>query len=525
MQTAKTLPIGHPPKVVIGEVKKKPVTEQEKYEKCWNVDAYRKISPGERAVPMFLEACEAFDDSLVKMDLVDIGAGTGRGGHAIWKELGIPVTLMDFALNCLDEEVRADVEKSDTLDFVQHDISEKTNLRRSLGFCVDVLEHIPPEQIDTVLTNIFEMCTNVFFSIATIPDVMGGHEDIQEDLHLTVWPYQRWLKKFAEFGVTVHRSAEHRHHVVFFTSGWCGFPIDKMKMNNPPEEIWAHMRENFSLGLKQVRVFEEQPDQRVAVLAGGPSLNEHVDQIKKLKEDGAKIVTVNNAYNWAKEHDWWPVNQVMIDSREFNKRFVEDVDERNTYFMCSQVNPEIVKSLPPEKTWLFHANLDPTSVSIIEECVGEAYKDWYPIPGGSTVVMRTLPLLITLGFRQADLFGFDSCIGGAPVGDFIDFENHHAYPQPENDIHAEKSAVAVVRLDTKKNLDEHRAFEMNHDELKKEAFAVQPWHVTQLMEYFSYGMQAILKPLKVTVHGDGLIAHCAKNGLEILDPLDLTEEL
>ena len=49
---------------------------------------------------------------------------------------------------------------------------------------------------------------------------------------------------------------------------------------------------------------------------------------------------------------------------------------------------------------------------------------FFPVPGGSTVVLRALPLMRMLGLSQFHLFGFDSCV--LP-------EAHHAYPQPEND--------------------------------------------------------------------------------------------
>ena len=190
------------------------------------------------------------------------------------------------------------------------------------------------------------------------------------------------------------------------------------------------------------------------------------------------------------------------------------MSDENTYFMCSQVDPAIVKSLPPEKTWLFQGNLDQHSIDLVNSIAGKMYEDWFPIPGGSTVVLRALPLLVTLGFRDVEVYGFDSCFGGGPVEkrevggtkiDAADFSVHHAYEQAENDVKSEDE-VTVIKIAGK-------------------SFAVNAWMLSQAMEYCSFGMGAILSPANVTIHGDGLIAHCVNEGLSVLDPLDVKEDI
>ena len=486
--------------------------EQHKYMKCWSVDDYRRISPGEICVDMFLEALNDVCPNHQKHRLVDIGCGTGRGGFKIWNETGMDVTLMDFAANCLDEPIAEEVQKqadedAPSLRFVEHDLTQKYPDSFEWGYCCDVMEHLPPDQVDAALDSIFSMCSEVFFQIATIPDHFGSHPDIQDDLHLTVWDYNKWLKKFADYQCTIHRSLQTKTHVIFFVSGYTGsFSYDKMKMNTSPEIVWKNMRENFSLGLKQLRPFDEQADQKVVILAGGPSLNQYVDEIKEHKKNGAKIVTLNNTYNWAREHDLWPVNQFMLDARPFNKRFVEPVDEQNTYFMCSQVDHEIVKSLPPDKTWLFQGNLDDASVAICNELLGKQYEDWFPVCGGSTVFLRALPALFMMGFRDIEVYGLDSCLMGRPVVDVVDlnrnvlngvdYAQHHAYEQKENDIDPDAKTVAIVGVAGKR-------------------FAVEGWMFSQAKEFIEF-RRRLLHGLNIKVHGQGLIAHCLEQGLDEL---------
>jgi SAM-dependent methyltransferase len=509
---AKGAMFGHAPKVLIQEnPKKSNVTniagpdvqkmlgisdEQLKYQKVWGLDDYRKVSPGENAVDLFLTALKQSDTDYKGKTLIDFGCGTGRAGYRLWQE-GMKVTLMDFASNCLDDNIQARIDtNAKDISFVEHDITKKTSLRAEWGYCCDMMEHLPPEEIDDALSTIFEASDNVFFQIATIKDHFGSHPDINEPLHLSVHDYDWWLKKFNEHGCVVHRSIESPHHVIFLVSGYGGFAYDKLKMNTGEDIVWQQMRENLSKGLKQLRPFEEQSEQKVVVLGGGPSLNNYVEEIKQLKADGAKIVTMNGTYAWAKEHGLWPVTQFMLDAREFNTRFVDPVDEGNTYILASQIHPSIVDKLPPERVWLMQCNLDPSSIEVMEEH-GKMYVDWFPVCGGSTIMLRTLPALFMLGFRDIEVFGFDSCLMGRAIeGDDIVTHEHHAYEQKENDI-TDVMQVGVVGVAGKQ-------------------FAVMGWQLCQAKEFIDF-RQRLLGGMNIKVHGDGIIAHCLEHNLHHID--------
>lgn len=461
--------------------------EKQKYIKCWNVDGYRKISPGVNCVEMFLDAVEESAPDSKGGTLIDFGCGTGRAAKLLDEHFD--VTPMDFAPNCLDEEVAEHFGGR----FVEHDITKKTPLRAEWGYCTDVMEHLPPEEVDDALSTILEASENVFFQIANFHDHYGGHPDIQDHLHLTVWDYDQWLKKFNDHGVIIHRSMDFGKYVIFMVSGYRGFLFNRMKMNTPEDQVFKQVRENLGRGLQQLRPFEEQLNQKVVVLGGGPSLNDYVDEIKEHKKNGAKIITMNGSYGWAKEHDLWPVTQFMIDARKFNKRFMEPVSEDNVYILAAQVHPDIFDILPSDKTWIFNANLDEGCVQISEEILGEMYTDWFPLPGGSSVMLRALPALQMMGFRDVEVYGFDSCLMGHDLGDAdVDIKNHHAFHQPENDFNDDR--LAYVTINDKR-------------------FAVEPWMLCQANEYLNCS-KILLKHMKIKIHGNGLIAHCVETGAE-----------
>jgi SAM-dependent methyltransferase len=508
---AKSKVIGKPPNVIIGPAKKKKVVDVDidpqalkdamgiteecvKYIKAWELPGYRKFAPGEYTVDMFLEA---IDPDRPKT-LIDFGCGTGRAGYKLWKDHGFQVTLMDFAPNCLDDHVRDAVKElgwDEGIRFIDHDLTKKTAERAEYGYCVDVLEHLPRDEVDDALDTMLEACTHCFFVISTLPDHFGEHPELQTPLHLTVEGYQWWLRKFVDHGVRIHRSLERAEplnfefpeSVVFFVSGYTGFTFDKLRMNTTAELVHEQIRENVQAGYRQLPVAEEQPEQKVVVLAGGPSLNDYVDEIKAHKAAGAKIVTMNGTYQWAREHDLWPVTQFMIDARPFNKRFVDPVDDRNLYVMASQVHPALLKKLPKDRTYLMQCNLDAKSTEILNEYVGKMYEDWFPIPGGSSCMLRTLPALQQLGFRDVEIYGFDSCL--------MDGE-HHAYEQPENDLGTSNHKIKL--------------------ELHGREFVVHPWMLSQAREFLEEN-KLLLRKMTLKVHGNGLIAHLAEHDANTLD--------
>lgn len=161
--------------------------EQEKYEAMWKIPAYREHSPGEWAVETFLEVVKPAGV------LVDFGCGTGRAGLKL-SRLGHEVLLVDFTESSRDPEAKH-------LPFLKFDLTLPMPLEADVGFCADVMEHIPPESVRAVIENIMACVPVAFFQISTVPDVMGS--EIGQDLHLTVRPHSWWREEFGALGFRV----------------------------------------------------------------------------------------------------------------------------------------------------------------------------------------------------------------------------------------------------------------------------------------------------------------------------------
>lgn len=158
--------------------------EREKYEAMWTHPEYRIISPGELILQTFIDRVKPAGT------VVDFGCGTGRAGLELHRR-GYDVTLVDFTPNSRDPAAAL-------LPFVQADLTDDIPVRGEVGYCTDVLEHIPPADVERAARNIAACVPEAFFQVGLTPDTMGtliGH-----DLHLSVYPYRWWLDLFGRLG-------------------------------------------------------------------------------------------------------------------------------------------------------------------------------------------------------------------------------------------------------------------------------------------------------------------------------------
>lgn len=177
------------------------LSEREKYERLWTIPEYRQLAPGEHCVDAFLAAAKPAEGARV----LDYGSGTGRAALLLHLA-GLQVTMIDFAHNCRDVGAAH-------LPFLQHDLTEPLSLRGEYGFCTDVMEHIPPDDVRRVLAHLFEATPAVFFAIDTKPDLCGAM--INQQLHLTLMPHEEWRTLLSEFGTVVHDDAGGDHSTFY----------------------------------------------------------------------------------------------------------------------------------------------------------------------------------------------------------------------------------------------------------------------------------------------------------------------
>jgi Protein of unknown function DUF115 len=157
--------------------------EKTKYELMWSMPEYRNSgSPGGASAADFVRIAKPRFDQTV----LDLGCGPGLGGQAIKRLCGANIVYVDIASNARAPE-----------PFVVCDMSKDELPKGDFGYSADVMEHIPPEQVDGVLQNILKAAPRVFFRISLLHDIKGvliGHP-----LHLSVHPAAWWYDKLSRY--------------------------------------------------------------------------------------------------------------------------------------------------------------------------------------------------------------------------------------------------------------------------------------------------------------------------------------
>jgi len=255
------------------------------------------------------------------------------------------------------------------------------------------------------------------------------------------------------------------------------------EVNEDKDKIRENIKANIQLNLPQVRPYETQWEKVVGVVLGGTTLKETFPDLLEKRRNGMPVITINGSHRYCMTNGLVPSAMIMLDSREFNNRFVYPLVEDCKYFISSQCHPSVFENLKDNKVWIWHCAGD-DNFDLLKEVYGE---DYYPIMGGATVALRAVHLLRMLGFHKFEMYGFDSCIG----------EEHHAYEQPEND----GEAVLDVMVSGK----EFKCTAANYHQAKEFVDMI-----SKTGEHYD-----------LAVHGDGLISHIIKNP----DSLKIKEEV
>lgn len=298
----------------------------------------------------------------------------------------------------------------------------------------------------------------------------------------------------SEASVVVFHGRPRPHEV---TDGWVpkvwregGISHAELKAvcNTEQEALLANVRSACARDLRWFEV-EEEHDRHVAIIGGGPSVVDMVDEIKWRQSQGQEIWALNNAASFCRQHGVLVSAQVLLDARPANVSFLTTADE---YLVASQCDPAVFDLLETLRwagisiNWanvtLWHVN----SPGMAELLTPENERPAYLIGGGTTVGMNAIALAFARGYRKIHLYGFDSCYRDG---------QHHAYPQALND----KEPHSEILYGNK-------------------TYVCAPWMVGQAQEFIELAPGYEADGCTITVHGSGLLPDIAKDLAGVMTP-------
>lgn len=221
-------------------------------------------------------------------------------------------------------------------------------------------------------------------------------------------------------------------------------------------------------------------DRHVAIIGGGPSVKDKLDEIRWRASIGQDIWVLNNAGQIL--DGIRPDGQIMLDARPQNRAFIADAAE---YLIASQCDPSVFDALSTAPVTLWHVNA-PGVETLLKD---EKARVTYLIGGGTTVGMNAIALMVSRGYRFIHLYGFDSS--------FRDGE-HHAYPQALNDRDIRSEVL-----------------------YRDKTYVCAPWMVGQAQEFMELAPGYEADGVTITVHGSGLLPDIAKDLATVMTPAEM----
>lgn len=167
-----------------------------------------------------------------------------------------------------------------------------------------------------------------------------------------------------------------------------------------PEGIGDNIRYSLTLGLPELQIGVTRHDGTFVICASGPSIQDHIEEIRQDQKDGKAICAVKGAYDYLRGHGITPDLYLSVEPRY---RPVRDPSERTTFLLASRVCRQVFDELKNHRIVLWHSWSEGDGMELIQNRM--------IIGGGTTSGLRAINVGHVLGFHKFKLYGFDSSLG------------------------------------------------------------------------------------------------------------------
>lgn len=141
----------------------------------------------------------------------------------------------------------------------------------------------------------------------------------------------------------------------------------------------------------------EPLSQKVAVVAGGPSAKDYLEDIREW--DGF-VVAINGVHDWLVEEGIIPDAVIAVDPQPELAEYFQNPNDHTTYLIASCCAPEVFDALEGKRIVVWHA------------AQGGLSGPGMLVNGGPTAATRAPHVLYMMGFREVHMFGVDSSYTG-----------------------------------------------------------------------------------------------------------------
>jgi hypothetical protein len=186
-----------------------------------------------------------------------------------------------------------------------------------------------------------------------------------------------------------------------------------------PKIIIKHIEENSKL-FPHWLTWCTPHTKRAVIASAGPSLKNSLEEIRQLQAEGAFIFCVKHSLPTLLAANIIPFACVLLDARPFDGISTHGVERKSLFnnihpdvwmLTASMVDPELTRHLLPRtgKVVGWHAFTQGVMDHFTKRQEANKTREFL-VTGGTCAATRTIGVAHVMGFREMDLYGFDSSV-------------------------------------------------------------------------------------------------------------------
>jgi hypothetical protein len=178
------------------------------------------------------------------------------------------------------------------------------------------------------------------------------------------------------------------------------------------EQRLVNMSHAFSLNLPRLRVIPIAQTKSLAIIGGGPTLNDTYKEIANYDV----VMSCGSTHDHLTKLGVRSNYHLECDPELMQVKYYQTNKIGCTYLVASRCHSSMFQVLKHKKVILWHMWEEDLTI--------EPYRGELAIKGAISCVLCALSTALAMGFKDIHFFGFDSS--------FPDKDNHHAYPSEES---------------------------------------------------------------------------------------------
>jgi len=186
----------------------------------------------------------------------------------------------------------------------------------------------------------------------------------------------------------------------------------------PNDEVLENIKASAQFNIP---VLEKIPphDGTFIFCAGGPSLRQFVDEIKKRKEAGEVICSSNHTHDFLLKHGIVSDICVIMDPKEIVATYIKNPQKETSYFIGIVCNPKVTQNLldagmKVNKLMIAYGMEDERDIQLAQELYPVMPSKSYLV-GGTMTGLRAMNFAVILGYPKIEYYGLDSCFASNPT--------------------------------------------------------------------------------------------------------------